>query len=156
MVLSNDMISKERWAKDFDDEGQIGEGGFGKVFKARHRIDGNYYAVKKVKLNKKNHEETSRMLREVKYLSSLNHAHIVRYFQTWVEAETNPKIIAMFESSEEEYGDDDEYDSEDEDDESWMKSKSHLKQPIKGQVQQDSLGMRPSESNLKPPRRQNE
>jgi len=40
----------------------------------------------------------------------------------------------MFESSEEEYGDDDEYDSEDEDDESWMKSKSHLKQPIKGQV----------------------
>ena len=46
--------------------------------------------------------------------------------------------------------------NEDEDDESWMKSKSHLKQPIKGQVQQDSLGMRPSESNLKPPRRQNE
>jgi serine/threonine protein kinase len=54
------------------------------------------------------------MLREVKHLSSLNHPHIVRYYQTWVEAERNPDIIEEFQSSDD-YGD---YDSEEEIDES--------------------------------------
>ena len=39
-----------RYAADFEELGQIGEGGFGKVYKARHKLDGNIYAIKKIKL----------------------------------------------------------------------------------------------------------
>ena len=39
-----------RYENDFEELDKIGEGGFGEVFKARHRIDGNIYAIKKIKL----------------------------------------------------------------------------------------------------------
>jgi len=41
------------------------------VYKARHKLDGNIYAVKKIKLYK-NDDENRRILREIKYLSGLN------------------------------------------------------------------------------------
>ena len=88
----------------------MGRGGFGIVFKARHRLDGNIYAIKKIKLSDKlNSEENRRILREISYLSSLNNQYIVRYFQTWVERETSQEIIDQFEEwLEEDY--DSEYD----------------------------------------------
>ena len=53
---------------------EIGRGGFGIVYKARHRLDGNIYAIKKIKLAEKLHsEEKRRILREVTHLSSFNH-----------------------------------------------------------------------------------
>ena len=59
-----------------------------------------------------NSEENKRIRREITYLSSLNNQYIVRYFQTWVESETNPEIMNEFaEWLEDEY--DDEYDDED-------------------------------------------
>lgn len=79
----------------------IGEGGFGTVFTARHRVDGNIYAIKKIKLaNKPNSDENRRIRREVQFLSELNNQYIVRYFQTWIEVETDPEKIAEFGSSE--------------------------------------------------------
>ena len=62
-----------RYENDFEELDKIGEGGFGEVFKARHRIDGNIYAIKKIKLQSKpNSEENKRIRREVTYLSALN------------------------------------------------------------------------------------
>ena len=87
-----------RYKHDFDEIGRIGEGGFGKVYKARHRLDGNIYAIKKIKLQKDmNSEENKKIRREITYLSGLNHKNIVRYFQTWVERETDLNVIAEFE-----------------------------------------------------------
>ncbi|GAB1301339.1 Interferon-induced, double-stranded RNA-activated protein kinase [Apodemus speciosus] len=40
-----------RFNTDFKDIEEIGSGGFGQVFKARHRIDGKTYAIKRVKYN---------------------------------------------------------------------------------------------------------
>lgn len=72
------------------------------MYKARHRIDGNNYAIKKIKLDQKpNSEENRRIRREVTYLSALNNQYIVRYFQTWVEIETNQDVIDEFGSDEE-------------------------------------------------------
>ena len=106
-----------RYANDFEELDKIGEGGFGEVYKARHRIDGNIYAIKKIKLQSKpNSEENKRIRREVTYLSALNNQYIVRYFQTWVEVETDPdKILEIGSESEDE--DDDEDDDEEEEDE---------------------------------------
>ncbi len=49
----------------------IGEGGAGRVFKARHKIDRNIYAIKKVKLYKNNERENERIIREVTFISRL-------------------------------------------------------------------------------------
>ena len=78
-----------RYRNDFEQLEEIGRGGFGIVYKARHKLDGNLYAIKKIKLAKGNSEENKRIRREITYLSSLNNQYIVRYFQTWIEHETD-------------------------------------------------------------------
>lgn len=40
-----------RFNNDFEDIEEIGSGGFGQVFKAKHRIDGKTYAIKRVSCN---------------------------------------------------------------------------------------------------------
>lgn len=82
------------------------------MWKARHKLDGNIYAIKKIKLSKNNSDENKRIKREVTHLSGLNSPYIVRYFQTWVEIERDPDRIEEF-ASEEDY--DEEYDDESED-----------------------------------------
>ena len=57
-----------------------------------------------------NSEENKRIRREITYLSGLNNRYIVRYFQTWVERETDPDVIAEFADEE----DDEYYDEEEE------------------------------------------
>lgn len=96
---------------DFTELGKLGQGGFGSVFKARHRIDGKIYAIKKIKLARKNKEENRRIHREVQYLSELNNQYIVRYYQTWVEVETDPEKLKDF-PSEDSYGDEEESEQE--------------------------------------------
>lgn len=62
----------------------IGEGGFGRVYRCKHRIDSNIYAVKKMVINY-NDPESFKLLKEVAVLSKLNHPNIVRYHQSWLE-----------------------------------------------------------------------
>lgn len=79
------------------------------MYKARHKLDGNIYAIKKIKLQKDiNSEENKRIRREITYLSGLNNRYIVRYFQTWVERETDPDKIALFQDEDDEYYDEEE------------------------------------------------
>ena len=49
-VLSCWMFYKE----DFEEISLLGEGGCGKVFKVKNKVDGNVYCVKVVKLSRKN------------------------------------------------------------------------------------------------------
>ena len=76
---------RSRYKQDFEELQKIGEGGAGRVFKARHKIDRNIYAIKKVRLYREDEEENERIKREVTVLSRLHNQHIVRYFQAWVE-----------------------------------------------------------------------
>nr|XP_048272010.1 interferon-induced, double-stranded RNA-activated protein kinase isoform X2 [Myodes glareolus] len=50
-ALSNTYTMEWRFQKDFEDIEEIGSGGFGQVFKAKHKIDGKTYAIKRVKYN---------------------------------------------------------------------------------------------------------
>lgn len=43
-----------RYKTDFEETEKIGHGGAGQVFLARHKIDKNIYAIKKVRLFRKN------------------------------------------------------------------------------------------------------
>lgn len=66
-----------RYQADFEEVEFLGEGGFGKVVKAKNKLDGRFYAIKKIKLRPEDNEQ--KVFREVNALSRLNHQFIVRY-----------------------------------------------------------------------------
>ncbi|KAJ2383791.1 eukaryotic translation initiation factor 2-alpha kinase, partial [Coemansia sp. RSA 2559] len=74
-----------RYRADFEEVEFLGKGGFGSVVKARNRIDGRFYAIKKIKLDPRDNEGSKKIFREVTTLSRLHHQNIVRYYTTWVE-----------------------------------------------------------------------
>ena len=84
-------LPASRYAADFDElPGVLGRGGFGVVVAAVNRLDGRRYAVKKISLDSGGKGgdgagSATRVLREVATLSRLQHPHIVRYFQSWLE-----------------------------------------------------------------------
>ncbi|VDB92332.1 unnamed protein product [Peniophora sp. CBMAI 1063] len=84
--------SRSRYATDFRELEEIGQGGFGKVMKCEHRVDGHVYAIKKIRLSPqsvdargKEDKKNLKLFREVQLLSRLSHKHIVRYHSTWLE-----------------------------------------------------------------------
>lgn len=85
---SDEASSVSRFVTDYESLALIGKGGFGKVYKARNLVDNNLYALKQVCLSSRRSSctnEVQRILREVQYLSSLNHEHVVRYYTSWIE-----------------------------------------------------------------------
>ncbi|KAI9760202.1 MAG: hypothetical protein M4579_001818 [Chaenotheca gracillima] len=74
-----------RYTNDFDELGRLGKGGFGEVFKARNKMDGQLYAIKKITQNSSTY--LSDVLSEIMLLSRLNHPYVVRYFNAWPEEE---------------------------------------------------------------------
>lgn len=57
--------------------GQIGEGTYGMVIKARHRVTGQMVAIKKFKESDKDEQVRKTALREIRILKQLKHANIV-------------------------------------------------------------------------------
>ncbi|XP_019798646.1 interferon-induced, double-stranded RNA-activated protein kinase isoform X1 [Tursiops truncatus] len=74
-----------RFIRDFTEITPIGEGGFGQVFKAKHKIDEKTYVIKCVKYNNEKVE------REVKALAMLDHANIVHYHSCWDGLDYDPE-----------------------------------------------------------------
>ncbi|ORX40873.1 kinase-like domain-containing protein [Kockovaella imperatae] len=72
-----------RYRADFEEVEFLGKGGFGEVVKARNKLDGRSYAIKKVKLRPDDNEQ--KVYREVNNLSKVSHQHIVRYYGCWLE-----------------------------------------------------------------------
>jgi len=75
-----------RYATDFEELRLLGKGGFGTVTKARHRVDRQLYAIKRMEL-RGSAADRERLLQECALLPRLTHMHIVRYYQAWIEAE---------------------------------------------------------------------
>ncbi|XP_061722144.1 eIF-2-alpha kinase GCN2-like [Cydia pomonella] len=72
---------------NFDVISEHGEGSFGKVIKVQHKIDKQYYAIKRIPLEYVHDEIT-----EAKLMSRLEHENIVRYYNSWIEHEQVPDI----------------------------------------------------------------
>ncbi|XP_075332640.1 interferon-induced, double-stranded RNA-activated protein kinase-like [Odontesthes bonariensis] len=70
-----------RFTLDYDSIERLDKGSFGYVFKARHKLEEKYYAVKIVRCK----DDVKNALQEVKVLSDLNHCNIVRYHSCWME-----------------------------------------------------------------------
>lgn len=85
-----------RYANDFTEVHRLGKGGFGEVVKARNKVDGGIYAIKKIKQDSTSQLE--QVLSEVMLLHRLNHAYVVRYYSAWVEDDVSG-LLDMDESA---------------------------------------------------------
>lgn len=94
--------SVSRFNHDFEMVKELGQGGFGSVIKARNKLDGSYYALKRMVLDYKYPEEVKRILLEVKHLSQFHNLNIVRYYQAWTEKIPEDELKEILESEEEE------------------------------------------------------
>ncbi|XP_066479218.1 uncharacterized protein [Tiliqua scincoides] len=79
----------ERFLEDYKDIKRIGSGGFGNVFKAKHKIDDSIRAIKRVKFVKTKGEKAER---EVQVLAKLKHENIVRYYTCWIGKDSVPSL----------------------------------------------------------------
>ncbi|KAF8983829.1 hypothetical protein BGZ46_009397 [Entomortierella lignicola] len=116
-----------RYRSDFEEIEFLGRGGFGEVVKARNKLDGRFYAIKKIKLDPKDNVTNRKILREVTTLSRLHHQFVVRYFTTWFEDANGASWSENKLDSEEDSDEDDDEDDEDDDDESYSKSNRMVK-----------------------------
>ena len=92
-----------RYTQEFIQGPRLGKGGFGRVYRARHVLDGFEYAVKKVLLTGSQREQ-ERAVREATCLAKLDHPNVVRYYQVWKEEleRDDDDALAEFDDSEEE------------------------------------------------------
>uniref|UniRef100_A0A8C3N2Y5 non-specific serine/threonine protein kinase n=2 Tax=Geospiza parvula TaxID=87175 RepID=A0A8C3N2Y5_GEOPR len=78
-----------RYYNEFEELKLLGKGAFGAVIKVRNKLDGCYYAVKRIRINPTS-KQFRRIKGEVTLLSRLNHENIVRYYNAWIEKHESP------------------------------------------------------------------
>lgn len=91
-------LQNDRYARDFSELEVVGKGGYGKVFKVKHKLDGHFYAVKRIvvpsaklaRVRQHGPDELNSILEEVRSLATFDHANIVRYHNAWLEFTTAP------------------------------------------------------------------
>lgn len=84
-TASSEYTMNQRFLECFQEITPIGSGGYGHVFKAKHKIDGMTYVIKRVKY------DNEKVEREVRALAALHHPNIVRYSQCWAGTDYNPE-----------------------------------------------------------------
>jgi len=73
---------------------QVGEGTFGKVYKARNILTGKHVALKRIRMESERDGFPVTAMREIKLLQSLRHENIVRLFEMMV---SNGAVYMVFE-----------------------------------------------------------
>lgn len=74
-------LESEGKISDFDIIDKLGEGSFGKVYRAKHKKTGAIYAIKAIdKMNKNNQEGKPYFRREIEIMYKVRHPNIVRLF----------------------------------------------------------------------------
>ena len=121
-------MNQSRYANEFEELGVLGKGGYGTVYRAQNKIDGQEYAIKKVRLRHLDKDlnqassvssfmstspQTStsllakslddRLVREVQTFARIsNHPNVVRYYAAWIELAGQPALSEDSEEDEEE------------------------------------------------------
>lgn len=82
-----ESLNVSRYQREFVQLNEIGSGAFGIVFTAKHVVDGNFYAVKKISFRNKGYQDplVQNAMREVKYLALCDHPNVTRYYAAWLE-----------------------------------------------------------------------
>jgi CTD kinase subunit alpha len=71
---------------------QVGEGTFGKVYKARNQLSGNYVALKRIRMEGERDGFPVTAMREIKLLQSLRHENVVKLHEMMVSKGENDRV----------------------------------------------------------------
>ncbi|KAI1002532.1 eIF-2-alpha kinase [Podosphaera aphanis] len=119
-LIGGAPLQRSRYREDFVGEGRIGKGGFGEVVKARKKLDGKIYAIKKI--TQKSSASLTEILKEVRLLSLLSHPSVVRsknnstkYQYKLHEKNKSKKVLGYYNTWTEEVSDDSDTDESDTD-----------------------------------------
>ncbi|KAI5257302.1 eukaryotic translation initiation factor 2-alpha kinase 1 [Manis pentadactyla] len=74
-----------RYLNEFEELAILGKGGYGRVYRVRNKLDGQYYAIKKILIKGATKTDCMKVLREVKVLAGFQHPNIVGYHTAWIE-----------------------------------------------------------------------
>ena len=80
---------------DFKIISKIGEGAYSLVYKVRRLIDGNIYALKKVKLINLSEKERKNALNEVRLLASVKSKFVISYREAFFDEKDNTLCMVM-------------------------------------------------------------
>lgn len=85
----NLSVQNSRYNNDFVEIGLLGKGGFASAFRARNKLDGISYAIKKIRLGNDIKADQDhpyeKIFREIKNLARLEHHNVIRYYSSWLE-----------------------------------------------------------------------
>ncbi|GMH36230.1 hypothetical protein BSKO_04098 [Bryopsis sp. KO-2023] len=96
MVLHSDgLSSKKMRCEDFELKTVISRGTFGVVYRAIRKEDGKEFALKQVSLAGLGRAEREECIDEARILSQLNHPHIVRHYDSFVDTKEQKLNIFM-------------------------------------------------------------
>lgn len=103
IVSAAHLATMSRFRADYVDVGVVGRGGFCKVMRVIHRLDGATYAVKRTERKLQTHRERLEALREVQAMAALSGAssqspgleHVVRYYGAWTERDRDGEHLFM-------------------------------------------------------------
>jgi len=92
-IRAHISLDTNRYGLEYEEIEIVGKGGYGKVYKVKHKLDNAYYAVKRInisahkikKLQERGNEELQCILEEVRSLARFEHNNIVRYHAAWME-----------------------------------------------------------------------
>lgn len=97
-LFSLQTTASSRLAQDFELVESLGQGGQGTVFKARSKIDGRFYAIKKVALSNTVLDDVTELeqaRREAVSMAAIPpHSNVVRYHTAWIEVEPVESITS--------------------------------------------------------------
>lgn len=95
---SNQIVTNESlintYNKTFAEVKELGYGSFASVYKSQHKIDSQFYAIKKIIITDDLLDLGYDVFDEVKMLSSLNHPNVIRYYSSWVDFDINSVIMS--------------------------------------------------------------
>lgn len=96
-------LHTDRYVREFIELDVVGKGGYGKVFRVKHKLDNSFYAIKRImvsparlqKIQEKGPQEMENILEEVRALARFDHGNIVRYHNCWLEFTTAPSDVPL-------------------------------------------------------------
>ncbi|XP_051912274.1 serine/threonine-protein kinase Nek7-like [Hippocampus zosterae] len=81
--------------RDFTVLQKLGEGSFGQVFRVRRNLDGQEYALKKVKLATMREKERENAVNEVRILASLSNEFVIGYKEAFFDESSQALCVIM-------------------------------------------------------------
>jgi len=90
--INNENIIESKYELNYNEIKNIGNGGFGSVYKVFHKLENKYYAIKKVFITNDLSKNNYDVFKEVKLFCNLNHQNIVKYYSSWLDIDCNSII----------------------------------------------------------------